>query len=367
MHRRSLRQNVRRISSWTFVDENDDEFKLVDFDAIQYTLMAIVGLAGFVDCLATVLPWYLNINEESRPTKTSDGDDGFYWDEFFAPMAIWLDARSLKISFVFSGLWFFNAFYRAHIKKEKALHEKEKRKYLGSKGTEKKPAPNFVYYSTIVWQLVLLPAGFHYMFYYVLERALRGLVMGDLDDLSKQVVIEAKDVDGDGINESESISMETRYSLLVAVMRIVSIKMTGTTFQKIQQDIEFFVKAKVISLVKKLLRRAIRNPFQFQRTVRTTLRAIRWAKYLAPMMGGINKLMGNVENALIKYKQHRLAEKQRKAQKILWEQKSVKLREEEAATKVQAAWRSYCARKVSKLDCIQAIQFTMASDVMFRS
>ena len=350
LQRGSLRRSLKR-SSWVAPEDN-----IIDYDAIHNIWMTIVGVSGFLDCISTVLPWYLSSKEGIFDEVGSDEDSdsqGFRWETFFWPFARWLDARSLKISLVFSALWFFDAFYDAQKRKLKATTKREKRRYLDSKYSEERTKttgvfwwhnPNFVYYSTIIWQLVLLPVGFYYLIFEVLENSLRMLVIGDLDDAHDQIAFVARDSEGHEV--VETIDMHSKLSLIFAVTKITWLKVTGTGGEIFQENMHSFIKSRIPSVAKRILGTALKNPFKFRRKVKKTLRAIRWIKYLAPLLGAINKLIGNVKDMVKKYNQQRAAEKQRRAQSILWDETPVEIREEEAATRLQAAWRSFCARKV---------------------
>jgi len=113
------------------------------------------------------------------------------------------------------------------------------------------------------------------------------------------------------------------------------------------------VKSKAVRVVKsavaRISKRAIRNPRKFRRDMKKCLTVLRWAKYLAPLIGTCNKLLGNMIDMFKKLKQKIEAEKAKKVRNKIWKKMTKEEREYHAAMIIQAAYRSKKVRKVVTL------------------
>lgn len=88
---------------------------------------------------------------------------------------------------------------------------------------------------------------------------------------------------------------------------------------------------------------------RFGSRFRRLLETLRWAKYLAPLIGTGNKLRGNAADLLKKYRQRLKAMRAEKARKRQWRQLGPEELEEEAATLIQAQYRYYTTRRTYKV------------------
>jgi hypothetical protein len=323
---------------------------LVDFEFISYAWLFCMGFAGFLDILATILSPYFYSNP-AIPDANLSGIENAEQNEHILASVHWLVNNDTTVNLLFSALWFIDAFYDAKVRQNKVLRKEERRRLHVFKEEESKKAyfwqtANFVYYSTIVFQLVLLPVGFYFTVYYVFYRCVHGKAIQDLEDVQWELVVVTSDKEDFACSE-ERVSVNTKLTLLFAILQHLWVTASGTTARLTKAKITVFARKIGPRAIRTLMVSAIKHPIRFQRRMKKILTAVRWFKYLAPIYGAFKKLKENVEDTMKKHKQRREAEKQKRARTMLWEKKTHEMREEDAAIIFQSTWRSYRARKAT--------------------
>jgi hypothetical protein len=348
--------NCKEAGAYIVDHEGDPDFEeeqeamdssLVDFEFIRYAWLFCLGVAGFLDILATILPPYFYSNPDAKLSGIENAEQ----NEHILVFVRWLVNNDITINLFFSALWFIDAFFDANVLQNKVLRKKERRRLRVCKGEEPKntyfwQTANFVYYSSIIFQLVLLPVGFYFTVYYVFNRVVHGKAVEDLNDVREELVVVTTDKEGFAYSE-ERFSVNTKLTLLFAILQHIWVTTSGTTARLAKAKITVIARRIGPRAIRKLIGSAIKHPFRFRRRMKKMLTAVRWFKYFAPIWGTLNKLKLNVEDMAKKYNQSREAEKQKKARKMLWEKKTPEMREEDAAIILQSTWRSYRARKAT--------------------
>jgi hypothetical protein len=87
------------------------------------------------------------------------------------------------------------------------------------------------------------------------------------------------------------------------------------------------------------------RPHRVWRKARKTIKWIRWAKYLAPLIATGNKLRENLVDLVIKYRQRRQALLAIKIRQLLWTKMTPEERRCKAARGIQSMYRGYRLRK----------------------
>ena len=323
---------------------------VVDIEFFRYALLFCLGVAGFLDILATILPPYFYSNPATSGANLS-GIENAEQNEHILAFVHWLVNNDVSINLFFSALWFIDAFFDANARQDKVLRKQERRRLHVCKEEEPKDTrfwqtANFVYYSTITFQLVLLPVGFYFTIYYVFNCVVHDKAIDDLNHVHEELVVVTSDKEGFAYSE-ERFSVNSKLTLLFAILQHLWVTASGTTVRVAKATITVFAMRFGPKAIRKLIRRAIRHPIRFRRRVKKILTAARWFKYLAPIYGSFDKLKGNVIDMKKRYNQYRDAEAQKKARKMLWEKKIPEVREVDAAIILQSAWRSYRARKAT--------------------
>jgi hypothetical protein len=162
----------------------------------------------------------------------------------------------------------------------------------------------------------------------------------DLEDINQFIALEI--LPDHHEREYERFS---RSSVLFAVIQQVVLKISGLTIRVVRSRISDFMQRMRPVVIKTVLSTAIRNPRRFQRGLRKALTAVRWIKYLAPLIGAVNKLKENVDDMMKKRRQKRIADKQRKVRQLLWDRSPLHIREEGAAIMIQSTFRAHRSRK----------------------
>ncbi|KAL3943741.1 MAG: hypothetical protein SGBAC_002164 [Bacillariaceae sp.] len=193
----------------------------------------------------------------------------------------------------------------------------------------------FVFYYRISFQLLVLPVGFYFMFFRCVGPAAK-----DTDDIAKDAVCIK---DGDYIH-FDSFSCHSRHALLVVIFEYIALSAFGITSREVRSKIRDFRKAQV----RRLIRRAIRNPRKFRRQARDVLTKIRYVKYVAPLIAPLNKLRVNIRETTKKWRQRQQAKRAKKIRSLIWgEISSRKLDDTEAATIIQSGFRAHQKRKAA--------------------
>jgi hypothetical protein len=323
------------------------------FGCLKYYWSFCLGAAGFLDILATLLPPYVkdsirSPNDYFVELVMDPFTDNDSFPDWFLRWVQWLDKHDTSISFIFSAVWFAHAFFDAQASRNKVLINEERKKFLykgdqeSMKATNWWKTPTFVYYRTIVVQLLLLPVGFYFLLFYQVTRVSHGEQVENLDDVDEEYTWTV--TDRDDVQQYETLSAKSNRTVVFAIIEYLFLKVSGTTARVAKAEISNFARL----VAWNVLGKAIRNPFKFRKKIRKFLKLVRWAKYLAPLIGTINKLKGNIQDLLKKRRQRQERKVQKLIRKTLWEKKTGKVKEYDAVLMIQSAYRSYYTRKATR-------------------
>ncbi|KAL3943742.1 MAG: hypothetical protein SGBAC_002165 [Bacillariaceae sp.] len=264
---------------------------------VKYMWVVLLGFAALVDVLGTILPGLETSNgicSSDDQCEVTNAGSTSCWQSFIA----WLDRHDIPISFVFSALWFLDAFWTAYKAWINALEARE------------------------------MSAGETIYDFQQLENDRFDVV----------------EMDEDGMEHHEQFSIRSKKAFIFAIAQ----HFAGRTTRSVMQ----YIKSKVFALVKKLTKRlfskAIFNPLKFRRQVKKVLKILRYVKYGFPLIGKLNRIRGLVTLAWKRQRQHFQAQKAKRARQLLWESKPREVREIDAAIIIQSAFRARQARKAVK-------------------
>jgi len=333
--------------------------------SIARALYILLAIAAFFDFCATVLAdfvpkkqeeEFITVKKHTRNQVIIETDDPLVFD-----FLKFLDQWYVYIGITFSLLWFICAFIKAQWARDQKLRDLDRERLLNENTLDVKTFESDIkafegawdaYYWTVGIQLLLLPVGFYLFFWNVLRRimipsaAIRG------DDMEVDVVYTG----ADGTMEVEHrFTTHSTHSLLMAILQYCAVVIRQTTGVQLEYSAEV-VKKKVIRHV---LGFAFHHPKRFLRRLRRARTGIRWFKYLAPLIGTGNKLLGNVQDLVTKQRQYLSARRARNIRKQFWKLMSPKERREAAAIRIQKCYRAMRARKAVK--ALQLIQGTKES------
>ena len=308
----------------------------LEFDGLYYFWRFCVGATGLLDMVASILPSLVRSYGHSFPKTHSDGT-------FHGAMHIvskYLNRHDTTIGFVFSAVWFIDTFLAAHSKFKILLLEEERSRCLGMGGAAEQlkkwsEAPSFLYYRSTIFQLLLLPVGFYFFAFFAMDDLFHSMVLEDLGSVHKTIAESAH----------RRLSTDSTSSVLFVIIQHIILKISGLTNQALRSKFRQIVRKLRPAAIKTVVSTAFRNPRRFQLRLKQTLMAVRWIKYLAPLVGAINKLKGNVDDMRTKRRQKRIADKQRRVQELLWKTTPLHIRETQAATIIQRAHRAHMRRK----------------------
>lgn len=337
----------------------------------------LLGLSAFLDFAATVLVQRLPENEDlleevvkrsffifpkKMATRIEVPDEPWFLD-----IVHWLDEWSVPIGILFSILWFTDAFVKANRTRSSAMREIDREFCLaagldsatkttgkllsGREETEWKRVWG-PYCLTVGMQLILLPVGF-----YILGWRMVRIISGEDVRDEKEIDIVFRDENGN-MEEEQRFTTRSNISLFFALSQYLTIVTARVTGLKLKAQLKSFGW----SSVRRLCIAAVRSPRAFRRRLLRILTAVRWLKYLAPLLGACNKLFGNSMDLLKKHQQRRAAVKAQRARRLLWKKLSADERREAAAIVIQSRWRAHRARKVVKiLRVIQGQNLSLAA------
>lgn len=321
--------------------ESDDSHALAIsfFSKKQSRLIwaVVLGVAGLFDILGTVLPRHLN------PETYTDTSNIPYLQELLLFTA-WLDSHHVAMSFAFSGLWFVDAFWKAHRTKRKVRAKIERDSFMlnDEKPTKWWKSSSFAYYRSITIQLLCLPVGFYVAVYYMFCHILRAEEIEDLDKVDETLVV--AETDADGTAHYETFSVRSKKAFVFALLHHFG----GTTTQAAMKMMKSKLVMVVKSWSKKLFGRAIRNPLKFRRQLSLLLIWIRYIKYGFPLFGKVNRIKGLVSLSLKRQRQRMEAMRAKRARQMIWDRQPPEALEKHAAIKIQSAFRARQSRKALK-------------------
>lgn len=120
-------------------------------------------------------------------------------------------------------------------------------------------------------------------------------------------------------------------------------------FQSISKFLESTVVRFAINTSKKVSKFAIIHPKQFAHRLGQVKKILYYLKVLAPLIGILNKLKGNLSDAFKKYRQHRQAKIAMKVRRRLLNKMTPEEKFEDIIRHLQAMFRSRQARKRARL------------------
>jgi hypothetical protein len=348
------------------IQPSDFEKVVKDVDSHWYGYMwsVTLGIVGIFDILASVEPTirtYGGCFDVDGQTINQTCHHEFSFCSMWAPFMRWLARNDTAISFTFSLLWFKLSFNKASWARDAAILQQDKAELLSDEkvenGNERETkainfSPQTIYYLEILVDLVLLPVGFYVILYHFIHTFLtqgNGIWKDLATPMYETIVVTVDKPDSDGGVKYEIFTEHSKITLLFAVLNHVRLILLGATSVARVRIVKHLKKSTIPHLIKTLLRDAIRRPKKFRRKLQAVLKYIRWARYIAPIIGTVNKLKGNIQDTLIKSKQRMIARRQRRIRELLWKAKPIKLQEEEAVIMIQSAWRAHMSKKYTRV------------------
>lgn len=297
---------------------SDDVFDFLDLESASNLFQSwrtLLGISAFLDFVAAMLSWTNQLPKGGLLQLMKD--------------------NASTLGMVFSVLWFVNAFVEASREFTRAQNEVDKKLLLDSAKTSWWNMPLVVYCRTIFMQVLFLPVGF-FVTVYVFSFAFSA-------DYSKEVftVNHYSTINKDQPSRQEFFTSSSHISLAFALIKYFIIEISVKTGRSLRQ----FGVEKARQLFFTILSRAAHHPVRFTRRIRKALRIVRWVKYLLPLIGTSNKLIGNLVELSIKWKQRRDASKARKIRMKLWDELDQDELREHCAILIQKSYRAHKARK----------------------
>jgi len=272
-----------------------------------------------------------------------------------------LNDYNVVISFFFALLWFKYShakareeYYKARIQKDRIQLLYSDSEVAEADGTfsssrkmnrdkkKKKLNPRYIFYRRILLRAILLPVGFYIILYHFIQGLINGkwlfreLLIAPVNDTVFLTVKDPNEYIKYEISK-EHAKMSTIFSILQYLYQLY----LATTIIVRTRLSEHFKNSAVPKLRRKLVGNAVRNPRKLMREITSLLKYIRWTKYIAPLVGKLNKLRGNLVSALRKSRQYSIAKRQKQLYEYLWKKKSPAEKEEDAVILIQRVWRTY--------------------------
>jgi hypothetical protein len=320
-----------------------------------YLWTITLGIVGILDILATTAT-ESNICHFGMCLDEGIIHESSSFCSMCLPFMSWLERRKVGISFVFSLLWFKLAFNKANWAKESASIKsdcepfKQQSDHIAAK-KRRHLDPQSAYILEICTNMLFLPAGFYVIMYRFLHQSLfqgKGLLQA-MEDSVKEKIVDTVNAntygDKDGSTNYVVYTERTTISLIVAIVHHILLTVSAGTVIARARIQKFLRNSAIPILVRKILGKAFRNPRKFRRQLSTALLFFRYIKYSAPIIGCLPKLAGNVSDMLKKWRQHVIAERQKRIRQLLFRNESMPFREEQAAIIVQSTWRARQARR----------------------
>ena len=316
-------------------------------------LLLVLGIAAFFD--------FEFITVKKRRTQVIVETD----DPLICDFLKFLNQWYVQIGICFSLLWFICAFVRAQWTRDRKLRDLDRELLLDEDVLEIKTFDHDVkafegawdaYYRTVGIQLLLLPVGFYMFLWNVLRRIVNPYAV-----IEDGVEVDVVYIDEDGTTAvGHRFTSHSTHCLLFALLHYCAVVIKQVTGVQLEYS-AVVVKKKVI---RRALGFALRHPRKFVRRIRKAQTGIRWFKYLAPLIGTGNKLLGNVQDLITKYRQYLHARRARHIRKQFWKLMSEKERREAAAVRIQKCYRAMRARRAVK--ALQLLQGTEESIAAIR-
>jgi hypothetical protein len=300
----------------------------------------VLGLFAFLDCYASLLTYYYPEPERDhkRQHQTpphASRELSLLYETMLQPASVllslvhqWLVLHGNYLAFLFSFVWFMDAFVLARRQKLKVFNKLDRKVLLWGKQEvrRKRLQARVVYGLSLLVQLLLLPTGFYLFLFQVLGVK-----------LESTPIKEDKRSQGETLSLSLSSALTNSMCLAVFVLQTVAVHCT-------HRGHEYF-HHKIKTVIWDYIWRNIWKPFKFRRRVRSILRSLRWAHYLGPLGGTLGKFHRVCCDVHTVHRQRRRAALASQARRIYRESLSVEELCTVSAVKIQAAYRSRRARK----------------------
>lgn len=259
----------------------------------------------------------------------------------------WMATYKVEFAILFSLMWFTDAFVKAQRKRDLKLRELDKQRLQEQNNEEisdEKLGAWGTYYWAVFVQLLLLPVSFYLVVAYHLRVPmppdLAKKALGDDEDL--EITFHNKD---GSVDHLHSFTTSTTQTLAYAILRYSTTVLTRITGVRVKAKIRAFAA----SIARRMAFFSIRNPRRAAQRFRKLRTALRWLKYLAPLIATSNKLRGNVIDLFKKYRQRRAAKDAQKVREKLWKQQKSTLDPKElesrAAVLIQSKFRARRAQR----------------------
>ncbi|CAB9529725.1 expressed unknown protein [Seminavis robusta] len=342
----------------------------------------ILGVVALFDFLSTVLPGMLRVKTEHAEDDhhhrhhhhhETDLLPEYRYEAFghaiptepFGSMIDFLDDHSGHLGFAFSMLCFIEAFLDASRSRHRALMERDRKRLIRSQQKQNLDDSSdhpidviddlayldddhdtrTVFYCKLLLQLMLLPVGF----WLACEALfLRGQVVlwGDSMEDGRLNMEELLDDEYDmdsligNVSHERDMNLSVGFALLRMLLEMLVdfLNVKGVVAKK-------KVMRKIVATVRKTVGGAVRHPLQFYRKAQSALTALRWIKYLQPILGNTNKLIGNLKDLAKKYRQRQEFLLMQKVRRKMFREMNTPQRREYAARKIQGLFRGNQARK----------------------
>lgn len=308
--------------------------------------IVVLGISACADFAATVLADFFPQEYENAIMNTGnllfrrkekvlvETNDSIVHDMFQ-----FLDMWYVQIGIVFSLLSFIHAFVKAQWIRDKKLLELERKRLLQGNylPTTEGNGTWDAYYFSVVMELLCLPVGF-YLSIWSFARHCCPLWNAMGDDENVDIVY----IDERGNTQiGQHFTRHSTHSLLFVLCSYCSVAIARLTGVTMKERIRY-VKEMTI---RRLISFAVFHPRKFVQRFRKVRTGIRWTKYLAPLFGACNKLLGNVKDLMTKHRQYREARRARLIRDKLWRQMDDDERREASAIRAQTIFRAMHARR----------------------
>jgi len=276
----------------------------------------------------------------------------------------WILGNKTSFGLLFSFLWFVHSFAKANRERlrfsrylkllQTPMTTMDDKKNCDMQG--QKIGALLIYIFAVSIQLLLLPVGFYIFIYNIVMQTVRN---GKGDPLHRIVL--HHDYQSDCSKSSTcytEFSTNDTISLLHAITIFFAKKFSWRTYRHVRK----YTLSSLRTILRSLIFFAVRNPKTFRQRVRAVLNASRWANYLAPVGGGVGKLVESLDEFAKKRRQRQLARDARIKRIGFRSRLPPDARRRHSALQIQAAYRAHLAkRRFRALNRIQSVQKIFAS------
>ena len=249
----------------------------------------------------------------------------------------WLQSNSERIGILFSLIWFVDSFVWADHRRLQAMERIDKKSLLShdtADDVEWRHCQD-VYVRTMAFQILMLPVGFVES---LLNFVTGILVTAPLPAPPSAQLATTSTVRNPGTSRS------------TATLGFVVLEYIGDTVAPILGERwESFRHDRVRRIIRLLMIYGIRHPFRFRRRLKRWLRTFRWIKQLAPVVGTLNKLRGNLGALKKRYRQYYRTKRAKNLRVLRRQQMTDAALREYCAILIQKTFRSHNSRRKLRL------------------